>query len=116
MNSVVDAPKSRGKSKKMFVNNEQIPGLFSGSSQAGGKAKRKTRKSRKKQAGGIPIPALVAGAAAAHKALETYKPFSRLNNVLRDNVSNKNNILYKIADKITGVGKSLGYGPKKKRA
>ena len=114
MNSVADASKSRGKSKKMFVNNEQIPGLYSVSPQAGGKAKRKTRKSKKKQAGGIPIPAIIAGAAAAHKALETYKPFSRLNNVLHDNVSNKNNILYKIADKITGAGKSFGYGKKKR--
>lgn len=63
------------------------------------------------QAGGFAIAPIIAGAMAAHAGLEKYKPFSRLNQALEDNVSNKDNIFYKIAHGITGVGKSLGYGP-----
>ncbi len=53
--------------------------------------------------------------AAVHKGLETFKPFSRANKALEENVpsSKKDNIFYKIGHKITSVGKSLGYREKK---
>ena len=69
------------------------------------------------QQGGFAILPIAAAALALHKGLETFKPFSRANKALQENVpdSKKDNIFYKIANKITGVGKSLGYGEKKKR-
>ena len=61
------------------------------------------------QNGGFPIiPAL----AAAYAGLKSVQPFTKANAVLRDNFGeHKNSIGYKIADKVTGIGKSLGIGP-----
>jgi len=100
-----------------FVNFPQMPGLPTvAPSQAGGSRKHKKRKNTK-QAGGFAIAPIVAGAAAIHAGLEKYRPFSKLNKALEDNVpdSKKNNLLYKIAHAITGAGKSIGYGKKKKK-
>jgi hypothetical protein len=95
----------------------QMPGLVTGTAlpQAGGK-RHKKRKSTK-QKGGFALAPILAGAAAVHAGLEKVKPFSRLNKALEDHVpdSKKGNLLYKIAHTITGLGKSIGYGQKKKK-
>ena len=95
-----------------------MPGLSTSAPppQSGGGKRHKKRKS-KEQKGGFALAPIIAGAAAVHAGLEKLKPFSKLNKALEDHVpdSKKNNLLYKIAHTITGLGKSVGYGKKKKR-
>ena len=114
---IVDASHKKS-GRNHFVNLPQMPSLVTGTTttQAGGSRRHKKRKSTK-QAGGFAIAPIIAGAAAIHAGLEKYKPFSKLNKALEDNVpdSKKNNLLYKIAHTITGAGKSVGYGKKKKK-
>jgi hypothetical protein len=64
-----------------------------------------------KQAGGNPIAIISAIDALGRKI----KPFTRLQKVLEDNVKNKNSTVYKVAHKVSEVGKSAGYGGKAKK-
>ena len=64
-----------------------------------------------KQAGGNPI-AIISAIDALRRKI---KPFTRLQKVLEDNVKNKNSTVYKVAHKVTDVGKSAGYGKAKKK-
>ena len=120
MSKLVDASNTshRKSVRNHFVNYQQMPGLSTSAPppQSGGGKRHKKRKSTK-QSGGFAIAPILAGAAAIHAGLEKVKPFSRLNKALEDNVpdSKKNNLLYKIAHAITGAGKSIGYGEKKKK-
>jgi len=120
MSRIVDSSNAshRKNVRSHFVNYQQMPGLSTSAPppQSGGGKKQRKRKS-KGQSGGFAIGPILAGAAAVHAGLEKVKPFSRLNKALEDHVpdSKKNNLLYKIAHTITGLGKSVGYGKKKKR-
>ncbi len=64
------------------------------------------------QLGGFPLAPLIAGASALYTGLTKYQPFTKANKAQHENVpeKKKGNLAYKITDKITGVGKSLGIG------
>jgi hypothetical protein len=121
MSRIVDSSNAshRKNVRSHFVNYQQMPGLVTGTapSQAGGGGKRHKKRKSNKKTGGFALAPIIAGASAVHVGLEKLKPFSRLNKALEDHVpdSKKNNLLYKIAHTITGLGKSVGYGKKKKK-
>ncbi len=96
---------------KNYENLTYTPGIIHPANvvgQFGTGKKHKKHHKKKSQSGDLALTPII----AANAALRSVKPLSRLNNALEEHVKNKNNIFYKIAHGITGVGKSIGYGKK----
>ncbi len=75
-----------------------------------GKKHKKHHKKKHEQSGGFSIAPIL----AADALLKKLQPVSRLKKVLKQNVKNKSNSLYKVAHGVSSVGTSLGWGAKRK--